>query len=181
MSGTKKTYHLDSKNYFEFFNIEEKFAISLRSLTTHYKKVTTILSEKIQHETNILARDRLLFAQRAFETLHHPLERARYIIGLHDVDNDLRDSILMEDASLCSELEYELSQAVTEEDIELFQENIKEQSDFILENIEKNIDDYKNYEAAASLVSAWYDLRELYEQSKEKKIKLQDGIVFVAF
>lgn len=181
MSGTKKTYHLDSKNYFEFFNIEEKFSISARSLTTHYKKVSAILREEQKKDNNFLVREKIIFAQRAFETLLNPLERARYIIGLHNVDNDIRDSILAEDLSLCNELEHELALCTTEEDIDLFQESIKDNSDFIIENIAKNIDTYKNYESAASLVSAWYNLRELYEQSKQKREKIQDGIVFIAF
>lgn len=181
MSGTKKTYHLDSKNYFEFFNIEEKFSLSARSLSTHYKKVSAILREEQNKNNDFLVRDKLAFASRAFHTLLNPLERARYIIGLHNVDNDIHDTIFPEEVSLCSELEHELSLCTTEEDIDLFQETLKDNSDFIIGNIEKNIDEYQNYEAAASLVSAWYDLRELYEQSKEKRLKIQDGIVFIGF
>lgn len=181
MSGTKKTYNLDSKNYFEFFNIEEKFSISARSLTIHYKKVSAILIAQLEIENNILVRDRITFAQRAFQTLLNPLERARYIISLHGVDNDIHDAISAEDLSLCNELGYELSQCFAEEDIDLFQESIKDNSDFIINNIAKNIDEYNNYEGAASLVSSWYDLHELYEQSKSKRLKMRDGITFVGF
>lgn len=181
MSGTKKAYNLDSKNYFEFFNIEEKFSISTRSLTNNYKKVSEILREHLELENSILVQDRISFARRAFQTLQHPLERARYIISLHGVDNDIHDAISAEGVSLCSELGYELSQCFTEEDIDLFQESIKDNSDFIIDNIAKNIDEYNNYMGAASLVSAWYALHELYEQSKSKKLKIRDGITFVGF
>lgn len=185
MSGTKKTYNIETKNYFELFGMEEKFSISQRSLTAHYKKVTTYIRKELRSADNsatqILLADKLQFAEKAFQTLLNPLERARYIARINGVDADIRDSIFAEDVSLCQELEYELSQATTTDEVELFQDNLKEQSDFIIGQIEKNIDVLKNYEAAASLVGAWYELHDLYEESKSKQKKIQDGITFVAF
>lgn len=185
MSGPKKTYNIESKNYFEFFGMEEKFSISQRSLTAHYKKVSAYIRSEIKAtdstEMQVILNDRLSFANDAFQTLLNPLERARYIISLNNCDNDIRDTITAEDMSFVNELSNDLEHALTEEDVELFQETLKEQSDFIIDQIEKNIDQNKNYVAAASLVGTWYDLRELYEQSKTRLKKMQDGITFVAF
>lgn len=182
MSGTKKTYHLDSKNYFTFFNIEEKFDLSTRSLATHYKKVSAILRQQLKESTSdFLIKDRIAFSERAFQTLLNPLERARYIISTNGIDTDIHDSMNAEDVSLCNELRNELSQTTTEEDVELLQETLKEQSDFIIDQIKKNIDDKKEYATAASLVSTWYSLRDIYEETKLRKRKIRDGIVFVAF
>lgn len=182
MSGTKKTYHLDSKNYFEFFNIEEKFDISGRSLATHFKKVSAILRAELREDhNNIMILDKLSFAERAFDTLLNPLERARYIIKLNGYDNDIHDTMNLEDFSLCNELRNELMQSTTEDDIEILQDTLKEQSDFIIQQLHNEIDTHKNYVSAASLVSTWYELRDIYEESKTRKSKMQDGITFVAF
>ena len=79
MSGTKRIYGLDEKNYFKFFGIDEKQGISVRSLTTHYKKIIAILKK----DTSFEGISRLEFAKRAFETLADPISRARYILELH--------------------------------------------------------------------------------------------------
>ena len=45
MSGTKRLYNLDEKNYFKFFGVEEKQGTSIRSLSTHYKKILNLLKD----------------------------------------------------------------------------------------------------------------------------------------
>ena len=84
MSGTKRVYGLNEKNYFKFFGIDEKHGLSVRSLTTHYKKILIILGKDNSFE----GRDKQSFAKRAFETLADPISRARYILELHKVEND---------------------------------------------------------------------------------------------
>jgi molecular chaperone HscB len=177
MSGTKKTYNFESKNFFEFFNIEEKFGISTRSLNSHYKKIVGILSK----DNSFISQDRLSFAGRAYNTLLNPIERARYIIQLHGVDADYHDSMSPEDMHVCHEYRSELSYLTSEEEIEIFQQSLKEQSDFIVDNIQKSIDTNKDYEVASGLVSRFYELQEIYHDSKEKKSKIRDGIMFVKF
>ena len=88
MSGTKRVYHLEEKNYFKFFGIQEKQDISVRSLTTHYKKIITILKQN----EDFLSKDKVQFAHRAFETLVDPIARAKYILELNGVETDVRDS-----------------------------------------------------------------------------------------
>ncbi len=177
MSGTKKTYNFDSKNYFEFFNMEEKFAISVRSLTSHYKKVVAFLS----NDNSFITRDRLSFAGRAYHTLLNPIERARYIVQLHGVDADFHDSILPQDLQVAHEFRSELSDLTTEEEIDIFQHSLKEQSDFIVDSIQLSIDVNKDYEIASGLICRFYELQEIYQESKDKKRQIKDGIVFVNF
>ena len=55
MSGIKRIYGLEEKNYFKFFGIDEKQGISVRSLTTHYKKIITILRK----DASFIGQDRL--------------------------------------------------------------------------------------------------------------------------
>ena len=65
MSGTKRIYGLNEKNYFKFFGIEEKHGLSVRSLTTHYKKILMILGK----DNSFHGRDRQSFAKRALKLL----------------------------------------------------------------------------------------------------------------
>lgn len=184
MSGTKKTYKLNVKNYFDFFGIEEKFSISVRSVTNSYKKITAALKEDATSAdlpNKILIQDKLMFADDALKTLLNPLDRALYIIKSHNPDISIQDSLKLEDYSVCNELREELHNCTNEEDVDLFQSNLKEQSEFIIQLIGTNIDDHKNYEAAASLIATWYELRDLYDESKNRKKQMQDGIVFVSF
>jgi hypothetical protein len=76
MSGTKRLYNLDEKNYFKFFGVEEKQGTSIRSLSTHYKKILNILKD----DNSFIGRDHKEFAHRAFNTLVDPILRARYIL-----------------------------------------------------------------------------------------------------
>jgi hypothetical protein len=177
MSGTKKTYNFDSKNYFEFFNIEEKFAISVRSLTAHYKKVVSFLST----DDTFTNRERVSFAGRAYHTLLNPIERARYIVQLNGVDADFHDGILPQDMQVAHEFRTELLELTTEEEIDIFQHSLKDQSDFIVDSIQVSIDVNKDYEIASGLICRFYELQEIYQESKDKKRQIKDGIVFVNF
>ena len=109
MSGTKRTYNLEEKNYFKFFGLPEKQGISVRSLTTHYKKIVSLLKES----ENFLSRDRQMFAQRAFETLADPISRARYLLELNGFDNDVRDGANAEDFAFVHQLNIEYETANT--------------------------------------------------------------------
>lgn len=66
MSSIRKTYDLTEKNYFKFFGVNEQQNLSVRSLTTHYKKILTLLNKE---EDSFYKREKIEFATRAFETL----------------------------------------------------------------------------------------------------------------
>tara|TARA_B100001057_G_scaffold487831_1_gene571178 strand:- start:4161 stop:4700 length:540 start_codon:yes stop_codon:yes gene_type:complete len=177
MSGTKRVYGLNEKNYFKFFGIDEKHGLSVRSLTTHYKKILIILGKDNSFE----GRDKQSFAKRAFETLADPILRARYILELHKEENDFRDSASAEDMLITGQLKNQLSELITVEDIDSFVEDLKEQTQFIKDQIEKSIDMYQNYKMAGSLLNRFYEISEVHQQAKVKRVEIQEGITHVVF
>lgn len=177
MSGTKRIYNLEEKNYFKFFGLPEKQGISVRSLTTHYKKIVSILKE----DDNFLSRDKQMFAQRAFETLADPITRVRYILEQNGHENDVRDGANAEDFAFIHQLNnyYEVSNTV--EEIDLFISELKEQTAFIKDQIEQSIDLYANYKIAAGLLNRFYEISTIHEKTKLKKTELEAGITHVVF
>lgn len=177
MSGTKKTYNLGSKNYFEFFNIEVRQGLSIRSLSTHYKKVASILKQ----DNSFIGITRLAFAERAFHALSNPIDRARYILEMRGYPVNFHSDVQVEHVDLVHGWNARLEDITDEVSVDEFIEDLKYQSDFIIQEIESNIDTHQNYATARGLVIRFHELTYVYELAKEKKRKMQDGIVFVAF
>jgi len=164
MSGTKRVYDIDSSEYYKFFGIEQKFSISVRSLTSHYKRICGILSK----EGDVIKNNKLSFAKTGFETLLNPISRAKYILKLKGFD-DFNDTNPTTDISIASQLKLQLKNSNDIESINLLIGELKEQSDFIIEQIRKNIDVKQNYRVASSFVTRWYELQKIYKLAKEKR------------
>lgn len=177
MSGTKRIYNLEEKNYFKFFGIEQKQNISVRSLTAHYKKIISILKQ----DNTFLSKDKQRFADRAFESLVDPISRAKYILMENGVEVDARDGAGPTDFMYINNLQSQYELATTVEDIENFILELKDQTSFIKEQIEYAIDISLDYKMAAGLLSRFYELSEIHKKSKEKKLNLQNGIKYVVF
>ena len=177
MSGTKRTYNLEEKNYFKFFGLEEKQGISVRSLTTHYKKIVSILNE----DETFIGRDKKMFAQRAFETLADPISRARYVLEQNGYENDVRDGANAEDFAFVNQLNLQYEVSNTIDDMNEFILELKEQTSFIKEQIEQSIDLYNNYKIAAGLLNRFYEISNIHEKAKEKRTELEEGIKHVVF
>lgn len=177
MSGTKRVYNLEEKNYFKFFGIDEKQDISVRSLTTHYKKIVTLLKDT----DNFLNRERLDFAHRAFETLVDPISRARYILENKGEECDVRDGATPEDFLYINNLNAQYHASNTIDDIENFILELKEQTAFIKEQIEYCIDVSQNYRMASGLLNRFYEISEIHEKTLIKKNEVEIGIKHVVF
>ena len=177
MSGTKRVYGLNEKNYFKFFGIEEKHGLSVRSLTTHYKKILTILSK----DNSFHGRDRQSFAKRAFETLADPISRARYILEIKGYENDFKDGVRPDDMIYSNQLRQQLNEQTTVEDVDAFIEDLKEQTQFIKDQIEQSIDTYHNYKTASGLLNRFYEISAIHQSAKAKRLQIQEGITHVVF
>lgn len=177
MSGTKRTYNLSEKNYFKFFGIDARQGLSVRSLTTHYKKILTILKE----DETFLGRDKQAFAERAFETLVDPIRRAKYLIEQQGLDTDIVDNISPEDAAMRTHYEYALNNITDEDEIEDFIADLKDQTSFVIDEIERSIDIYANYKMAMGLICKFEELSVIHQIAKDKKEKMVDGIKYVVF
>lgn len=177
MSGTKRVYNLEEKNYFRFFGIEEKQDISVRSLTTHYKKIVTLLKD----QNEFLSKDKVQFAHRAFEALVDPISRARYILEINGAEWDVRDGANAEDFLFINNLNEQYTHANTVTEIETFILELKEQTDFIKEQIQYSLDDTKNFKMASGLLNRFYEISAIHNKTKAKKNELEAGITHVAF
>lgn len=177
MSGTKRVYNLEEKNYFKFFGIEEKQDISVRSLTTHYKKIVTLLKQ----DNKFLSKDKVTFAHRAFETLADPISRAKYILELNGVENDVRDSANAEDFLFINNLNAQYDASNTVDDILNLILELKEQTSFIKEQIQYCIDDTHNFTMASGLLNRFYEISAIHDKTKSKKHELELGIKHVVF
>lgn len=177
MSGTKRIYNLEEKNYFRFFGLDEKQGISVRSLTTHYKKIVSILNE----DDTFIGRDKKMFAQRAFETLADPISRARYVLEQNGYENDVRDGANAEDFAFVNQLNLQYEMSNTVEDMNEYILELKEQTSFIKEQIEQSIDLYNNYKIAAGLLNRFYEISHIHEKAKIKRKELEEGIKHVVF
>lgn len=177
MSGTKRVYNLEEKNYFKFFGIEQKQSISVRSLTTHYKKILTLLNEN----NDFLSRERSQFAHRAFETLADPISRASYILYLNGHENDVRDGANPEDFLFINNLNAQYHASNSIEEIESFIVELKEQTAFIKEQIEYSIDVSKNYKMTSGLLNRFYEISSIHNKTIAKKQELDIGIKHVVF
>jgi len=177
MSGTKRVYNLEEKNYFKFFGIEEKQEISVRSLTTHYKKIVTLLKQ----DNEFLSKDKVQFAHRAFETLADPISRARYILETNGEECDVRDGATAEDFLFVNNLNAQYDLANTTDDIENFILELKEQTTFIKEQIQFCIDVSINYKMASGLLNRFYEISDIHNKAKSKKNELEMGITHVVF
>jgi hypothetical protein len=177
MSGTKRVYNLEEKNYFKFFGIEEKQDISVRSLTTHYKKIVTLLNR----DNKFLSKDKVAFAHRAFETLADPISRAKYILELNGVENDVRDGANAEDFLYINNLNAQYDASNTVDEILNFILELKVQTTFIKEQIQYCIDDTQNYNMASGLLNRFYEISTIHDKTKLKKHELELGIKHVVF
>lgn len=177
MSGTKRVYHLEEKNYFKFFGIQEKQDISVRSLTTHYKKIITILKQN----EDFLSKDKVQFAHRAFETLVDPIARAKYILELNGVETDVRDSGNPEDFFYIHTFNDRYDNITSSADMDAFILDLKSQTSFIKEEIEFAIDTDLNFKLASGLLNRFYEISKIHEKSKNKKNEIEMGITHVVF
>lgn len=177
MSGIKRTYDLEEKNYFKFFGLIEKQGISVRSLTTHYKKIVSILNEN----DTFINRDKKIFAQRAFETLADPISRVKYLLEQNGYENDVRDGANAEDFAFVNQLNAQYEYANTIEDINEFILELKEHTSFIKEQIEQSVDLYNNYKIAAGLLNRFFEISNIHEDAKAKRKEIEEGIKHVIF
>lgn len=173
MSGLKKAYNTESKEYFDLFGLEEKYAISIRSLTSHYKRVSSAMKK----DNSFLENDRMNFIKRAFDTLSNPIERAKYIVSLHGVDVDIHDSKMPEDIVYVNQLTNDLHHTYTVEDVTLFTEHLRHESDSIIQSLGHYIDVEPDYDEAASLISRWYAIQSVYSSAKDRKKDLEKNII----
>ena len=86
-----------------------------------------------------------------------------------------------EEMLLTNQLRQQLNEQTTVEDVDAFIEDLKEQTQFIKDQIEQSIDTYHNYKTASGLLNRFYEISEIHQSAKIKRLQIQEGIKHVVF
>ena len=70
------------------------------------------------------------------------ISRARYILEIKGHENDFKDGARPDDMIYSNQLRQQLNEQTTVEDVDAFIEDLKEQTQFIKDQIEQSIDTY---------------------------------------
>tara|TARA_B100000768_G_scaffold133546_1_gene124324 strand:- start:1038 stop:1532 length:495 start_codon:yes stop_codon:yes gene_type:complete len=141
-----------TKNYFEIFNLPEKFDIDLTVLQKNYREIqkkihpdkftTSTENEKIQ---SMIKSTQI---NDAYKTLKLPLKRASYITSLHTDDK----KIILPPEFLMQQMEWEEyfeSIQTKKEKVNEFDSLIKNKKDDFIGLLQNQIDQKKDWDAAA--------------------------------
>jgi len=141
-----------TKNYFEIFNLPEKFDIDLAVLQENYREIqkkihpdkftTSTENEKIQ---SMIKSTQI---NDAYKTLKFPLKRASYITSLHTDDK----KIILPPEFLMQQMEWEEyfeSIQTKKEKVNEFDSLIKNKKDDFIGLLQNQIDQKKDWDAAA--------------------------------
>ena len=156
-----------TQNYFELFNLPEKFQIDLEMLQENYRAIqkeihpdrfaTSSENEKVQSMIKSTQ------ANDAFQTLKYPIKRAKYILSLHKSV----EKITLPPDLLMQQMEWE-------EHFETIEKNSSELTEFkstinkkykeysLL--ISTQIDDYQNWSDAAISIDKLYFIEKLLQK-----------------
>jgi molecular chaperone HscB len=148
-----------SEDYFRFFGVEQQFNIDLAALDQAYlaiqKQVHPDRHARGSDTEQRLAMQMTTFANTAFQTLKHPIQRGLYLCQLHGVDAHLETNTAMPAAFLMKQMAWRESLEESEHDfaaLEALTEEVNASKKETLAEIGQAIDGAKNYHRAAELL-----------------------------
>ena len=96
-------------NYFQLFNLEQKFSIELDKLNERYQTLQrTVHPDKFAHATKqdqLMAVKKSTLVNDAYQTLKKPLKRAEYMLVLRKVDLPSEQSSFSDNSFLMRQME----------------------------------------------------------------------------
>jgi molecular chaperone HscB len=96
-------------NYFQLFNLEQKFSIELDKLNERYQTLQrTVHPDKFAHATKqdqLMAVKKSTLVNDAYQTLKNPLKRAEYMLVLRKVDLPSEQSSFSDNSFLMRQME----------------------------------------------------------------------------
>jgi len=113
--------------------------------------------------------------------LADPISRATYILEINGEEKDMRDSANAEDFLFINNLNEQYDVSNTVDEIQNFILELKEQTNFIKEQIQYSIDDKQNYTMASGLLNRFYEISAIHDKTKLKKHEIELGIKHVVF
>ena len=156
-----------TQNYFELFNLPEKFQIDLEMLQENYRAIqkeihpdrfaTSSENEKVQSMIKSTQ------ANDAFQTLKSPIKRAKYILSLHKST----EKITLPPDFLMQQMEWEEHfEAIEKNSSELteFKSTINKKYEEYSLLISTQIDDDQNWSDAAISIDKLYFIEKLLQK-----------------
>lgn len=96
-------------NYFQLFNLEQKFSIDVDKLNECYQTIQrTVHPDKFAHATKqqqLVAVKKSTLVNDAYQTLKNPLKRAEYMLTLRKVDMPSEQSSFSDNSFLMRQME----------------------------------------------------------------------------
>ena len=156
-----------TQNYFELFNLPEKFQIDLEMLQENYRAIqkeihpdrftTSSENEKVQSMIKSTQ------ANDGYQTLKSPIKRAKYILSLHEP----AEKIALPPDFLMQQMEWEEHfEAIEKNNSELarFKSTINKKYGEYFSLISTQIDDDQNWSDAAISIDKLYFIEKLLQK-----------------
>jgi molecular chaperone HscB len=150
-----------SQNYFELFGLDPFFGIDMSRLDRAYRELQArVHPDRYAHLPEMERRLSMQWAthvNEAYRTLKHPLNRARYLLGLYGVDTQHESNTAMPAQFLMEQMEWreaaaEARAAEDQDALEKLHHRLRAEADVLFAEVEKDIDRKENYTAAADAV-----------------------------
>ena len=164
------------KNHFELLGLPPRFALDPASLERSYRDLQSrVHPDKFAAASEPERRVAMQWATRAneaYRTLRHPVERARYVLGLKGFDTEEESNTSMPADFLMQQMEWRESVVQAREagdhaGLERLRASLAESRTEMLRMLELAIDRDANFDAGCSLVRKLRFLDKLEEEIDE--------------
>ena len=146
------------QNFFQLFGLPEHFRLDNAQLDQQYHALQTqVHPDKFAHLSEAERRMSMQWATRtneAYQTLHNPIKRARYLLSLHGVDTQEETNTSMPMDFLMEQMEWretieEAQQASDIGQLDKLEARLQHEVRMLQELLAVKIDDEHGYTAAA--------------------------------
>ena len=161
------------QNFFQMFGLPEHFRLDNAQLDQQYHSLQTqVHPDKFAHLSEAERRMSMQMATRAneaYQTLHNPIKRARYLLGLHGVDTQEETNTVMPMDFLMEQMEWreaveEAQHSCDVDQLEKLEVRLQHEVHRLQELLAVKIDDEHSYAAAAEGVRKLKFLEKLAEE-----------------
>jgi len=161
------------QNFFHLFGLPEHYRLDSAQLDQQYHELQIqVHPDKFAHLSEAERRMSMQWATRvneAYQTLHRPIARARYLLSLHGVDTQEETNTAMPMDFLMEQMEWreaieEAQQACDVDQLDKLEARLQHEVRLLQEFLAVKIDDEHSYAAAAEGVRKLKFLEKLAEE-----------------
>lgn len=173
----------EHRTHFELFQFPEEYRLDTPLLDQRFRELQArIHPDTVAHLGDTekrLALQRSTWVNEAYQTLRHPLQRARYLVGLHGIDCHLESRTAMPPEFLLEQIEWrgELQESHAFRDVERMgrlEQRIKEEMTVLQASLSSLLDTHHNYSAAAEVIRQLAFLDKLEQDINQSLAELED-------